>query len=228
MIVKSKPRRSALPRHARALPGHAACRPRSSSGPIHHITQGMTLIKLFSLVPTPLRHRSNAKSSEICKGSHEINADMHQHLELQLYQNLLLLLALNKPQAEKANTSPRSKQLPKDARRSFLDAVAYICDYEKGGRTCTAAALNGTSMNRILWLTVNQQSQGHRQTKPKKHVEDVLSAIMKSTRGPNDVSDDLLHRVIRPSRSRIELYRRMALTACEECIKNVVDLEQCQ
>lgn len=153
---------------------------------------------------------------------------MHQHLELQLCQNLLLLLALNKPQAEKAITSPRSKQLPKDARRSFLDAVAYICDYEKGGKTCTAAALTGTFTNPILWLTVNQQSRSQRQTKPRQHVEDVLSAIMESTRGTNDVSDDLLHRVTQPSRPRIELYRKKALTACEECIKNVVDLEQCQ
>lgn len=158
----------------------------------------------------------------------EAKTQMHQRLEVQLSQYLLLLSALNKPQAEKTNTAPRSKQLPRNVRRSFLDAIAYICDYKKGGKTCTAAALTGTPMNPILWLTVNWQPQTYRKTKPEHHVARVLSGIRENTHDPDHVSDDLLHGVIQPSRTSIELYRKMALRACEECIKNVVDLEECK
>ncbi|KAL8671138.1 MAG: hypothetical protein Q9168_004353 [Polycauliona sp. 1 TL-2023] len=174
-----------------------------------------------------LTDRSHVLHLLILPGQYlEAIAQMDRELETKLYQNLVLLLALNKSQAEKAEIPPRDPKLLKDIQRSFLDAVAYICDYEKGGKTCTAAALTGSASDSILWLTENRQSRAHRQISPEQHVTRVLCALKESNGNQDEVSADLLRLIIRPSQLRIEFYRKVALISCQKCIKNVVVLEE--
>jgi hypothetical protein len=42
-----------------------------------------------------------------------------------------------------------------ELRRSFIDSIAYICDYEKGRDTVTAAALQREPVGVTVWLAAN-------------------------------------------------------------------------
>lgn len=43
-----------------------------------------------------------------------------------------------------------------NSRRHFLDSFSYLCDFEKGGKTVTAAALQKLPRGNILWLAANE------------------------------------------------------------------------
>jgi hypothetical protein len=74
------------------------------------------------------------------------------------YEPLLLLDALGtirggrlKPEPISDSTKTNHTQL----RRSFADTIAYICAYKKGRDNVTAAALERTPREVIIWLAAN-------------------------------------------------------------------------
>jgi len=74
------------------------------------------------------------------------------------YQPLLLLHALSPIRGERI----KSEIIPDDPesnhvqlRRSFTDAIAYICAYQKGTDHVTAAALEKTPQGVVVWLCAN-------------------------------------------------------------------------
>lgn len=44
-----------------------------------------------------------------------------------------------------------------ELRREFLNSIAYVCDTQKGGKTCTAAALQEKDGSKILILASNSK-----------------------------------------------------------------------
>jgi hypothetical protein len=74
------------------------------------------------------------------------------------YEPLLLLSALDsirggriKAEIVSDNTGINHTQI----RRSFADAIAYICAYQKGPNYVTAAALEKTPQGVVVWLAAN-------------------------------------------------------------------------
>ncbi|KAL8686704.1 MAG: hypothetical protein Q9218_006924, partial [Villophora microphyllina] len=151
---------------------------------------------------------------------------MDSKLQRALRQHLLLLSTLNKAQDAKPKAMHRDKNDPKAIRRSFLDAVAYICDYEKGGKTCTAAALQNSDSQLTLWLTANPRSRLHKENPPERHIAKVFVAIKEIPVAANVyVPGEFVKVVQRSSSSRLELYRTQACKACQQCLKDIVDFE---
>ena len=74
------------------------------------------------------------------------------------YEPLLLLHALSPIRGERIKSeilpdNPESNHI--QLRRSFTNAIAYICAYQKGPYHVTAAALEKTSQGVVVWLSAN-------------------------------------------------------------------------
>ncbi|KAH7021755.1 hypothetical protein B0J12DRAFT_687231 [Macrophomina phaseolina] len=89
----------------------------------------------------------------------EPRRDQRQRLLSRFYEPLVLLRTLGQTRGERISR-PSSGE-PVDLancqlRRSFLDYLAYTCDYEKGGDTVTAIALERTPQGPIYWISANK------------------------------------------------------------------------
>ncbi|KAF4630477.1 hypothetical protein G7Y89_g7669 [Cudoniella acicularis] len=80
-------------------------------------------------------------------------------VERQFYESQLLLYVLEKVRGEHKKRQNYHGELDQDEtelRRSFIDQLAYICDFKKGGSTVTALALQKTYQGVIFWLAANE------------------------------------------------------------------------
>ena len=80
-------------------------------------------------------------------------------VERQFYESQLLLYVLEKVRGEHKKRQNYHGELDQDEtelRRSFIDKLAYICDFKKGGSTVTALALQKTYQGVIFWLAANE------------------------------------------------------------------------
>lgn len=100
------------------------------------------------------------------------------------YEPLLLLHALGpirggriKAEVVSDNTGINHTQL----RRSFADAIAYICAYKKGPDYVTAAALEKTPQGVVVWLAAN--------SKMGEEVKEFLDAVLAHVQGVIDRDD---------------------------------------
>ncbi|OAX85471.1 hypothetical protein ACJ72_00150 [Emergomyces africanus] len=73
----------------------------------------------------------------------------YQRLLRRFYEPLVLLHTLGPTRG--SHTSP----VPLSPRRSFLNELAYVCDYEKGGDTVTAIGLESTPQSSTFWVASN-------------------------------------------------------------------------
>jgi hypothetical protein len=86
--------------------------------------------------------------------------DPQTRLLSRFYEPLVLLYTLGRTRGERTcpTMTPREDlaHLPlTDLRRMFLDELAYMCDYDKGGETVTALGLEFTPERCIFWVATN-------------------------------------------------------------------------
>ena len=80
------------------------------------------------------------------------------------YEPLVLLYTLGSTRGEHtAAALPPDEnicELPlKELRRRFLNELAYVCDYNKGGDTVTAIGLESTPQRYVFWVGANTSPQ---------------------------------------------------------------------
>ncbi|RVX73268.1 hypothetical protein B0A52_02910 [Exophiala mesophila] len=102
--------------------------------------------------------------------------------------------------------------------RDFLDQLAYLCDFEKGGDTVTAIAVQRNAEYPIFWLATNCPRPKTR-TKARKHLSLVLGLLdeIHTTQKPVfDVENDILSRCLASSSQRIKVYSSFLMKAIGE------------
>ncbi|TVY82417.1 hypothetical protein LSUE1_G005846 [Lachnellula suecica] len=94
-------------------------------------------------------------------------------------------------------------------RRPFLRHLAYLCDYEKGGDTTTAIALQQTPQNIVYWFASNKcpNKEAGMADKTKRFLEEVLGSLksLKSD-AAEGVASELFDKAVAFSSRRIEDY----------------------
>lgn len=138
--------------------------------------------------------------------------DPVQRLLYRFYEPFLLLHTLNPTMGEH---SPSNADDDPDLlathrlRRRFLDDLAYFCDYEKGGDTVTAIAVEDRPQGPIFWFASNTSKD----TKVKGFVEEILDRLKQaSSVRANDREDlkvALAHKAINFGHRRIKKYRSL-------------------
>lgn len=76
------------------------------------------------------------------------------------YERLVLLRTIDPFNGNHMYPPSFSYKNPEDScqqlRRKFLDCLAYVCDYDMGGDTVTAIALEDTPEELVYWLAANR------------------------------------------------------------------------
>jgi hypothetical protein len=85
--------------------------------------------------------------------------DPYKRLLCRFYEPLILLEALGKTRGNHI-MAPRDADVLQSARRRFLRNLSFICDYEKGGRTCTAIGLEECKDCYNFWFASNAANTG--------------------------------------------------------------------
>jgi len=103
-----------------------------------------------------------------------------------------------------------------ELRRSFVDSVAYICDYEKGGDTVTAAAIQKEPAGATIWLAANTNVQA-KTISYLRNVLDTLVAVDLSNRA--DTEELLARKIIGFNHKRLQAYRTFTRLPLGESLK---------
>ena len=87
--------------------------------------------------------------------------DPHKRLLSRFYEPLVLLHVLDRNSAQPISHCPSEDQATcslqlRELRRNFLEQLAYICDFSKGGDTVTAIALEAHPSGVIYWVASNE------------------------------------------------------------------------
>lgn len=91
-------------------------------------------------------------------------------------------------------------------RRSFLRHLAYLCDYEKGGDTTTAIALQNTPQGIIYRMASNKASHDTDRTLIfLREILDILSRPQHSS-SVTDIESEIFQKSVRYSSRRISFY----------------------
>ena len=87
-------------------------------------------------------------------GSKRPRLNKHNRLLSRFYEPLVLLRTLGQTRGQHSSLSS-SSGTETSARRQFLNDLAFICDYEKGGDTVTAIAVQHLPEHAVFWLAAN-------------------------------------------------------------------------
>lgn len=147
-------------------------------------------------------------------------ADPYNRLLSRLYEALVFLLLLGQSRGE--HTS-RTFYLDESTvtRRRFLQNLAYMCDFEKGGKTCTAIGLQECETCYRLWLASNEENG-----QTKEFLQKVLLSLQKISEDPEveeatDKIGALSELCIDFAARRIGKERKCLLRAVRQCMKEL-------
>ena len=97
------------------------------------------------------------------KKSHSLKVprlDLKDRREKRFYEPLVLLYVLDRYGKGRISRSVSEDSTPssevQELRRDFPDSLAYTCDYEKGGDTVTAIALESRPAGLTHWIASNK------------------------------------------------------------------------
>ncbi|TAQ83335.1 hypothetical protein B7494_g8342 [Chlorociboria aeruginascens] len=88
--------------------------------------------------------------------------EVNPKLRKRFYEALILLAVFGKNRGDRTaeegfESGPDPSELDNDKlRRSFIRHLAYLCDYETGGDSCSAIALQQTPVGIVYWLASNK------------------------------------------------------------------------
>ena len=142
--------------------------------------------------------------------------------QIELHKHLLLLFALDPTAGERDKATPPPEKNSQRIRRSFLNSVAYICDYKKGGATTSAAAFQSTQYGLVLRLACNDSL-------PKEKFEGLqkIISLVKTCKSTN-ASRILLDEIAIFSNLRLDTYSKFVIRDCKKCILSLSQVEPCR
>lgn len=151
--------------------------------------------------------------------------DITPTVEQQFYESQLLLYVLGQVRGERRNRQNYHGELDQDdaeLRRSFVDQLAYICDFKMGGTTVTALALQKTYQGIIFWLAANET------VKPE--VRDFLGEVLRLLRDIEGSSKKaaetkLLALVVSFNEDRLDFYWSRLRKSIPDCMERLTTPE---
>jgi OTT_1508-like deaminase len=147
--------------------------------------------------------------------------DAHKRLLSRFYEPLVLLHVLDRNGEQRV---PRSHQedfstSAQELRRNFLEQLAYICDFVKGGDSVTAVALEAHPSSVIYWIASNSEPS----EVVVSHLHEILCLLSNLSSSSESFRRTLEERVatkcVQFSAKRVEAYQTLIRRPLEACIK---------
>ncbi|GAB7351725.1 hypothetical protein MBLNU459_g2312t1 [Dothideomycetes sp. NU459] len=132
--------------------------------------------------------------------------DAQTKILCRFYEPLVLLYTLGQARGRKPRALSSDNDAVTELRRRFLNDLAYICDYDKGGDTVTAIALQDTPSAYIFWIVAN--------TDVKKRTLAFVKSLLDRLKNVSEHNKDSLRefiaaKCIRFARLRIKKYLKL-------------------
>ena len=147
--------------------------------------------------------------------------DAYQRLLGRFYEPLFLLKVLGQTRGHHT-TVPPDLNLEQGRRRVFLRNLAYICDFEKGGSSCTAIGLEDNEACYKFWVASNTVSG-----KIVEFLKDALSILQRIACHPSsDLESDkaaFARFCINFAASRVKKETKCLFRAVRECQRRLDD-----
>ena len=147
--------------------------------------------------------------------------DAYQRLLGRFYEPLFLLKVLGQTRGHHT-TVPPDLNLEQGRRRVFLRNLAYICDFEKGGSSCTAIGLEDDEACYKFWVASNTVSG-----KIVEFLKDALSILQRIACHPSsDLESDkaaFARFCINFAASRVKKETKCLIRAVRECQRRLDD-----
>jgi len=151
-------------------------------------------------------------------------------LQYRFYEPLVLLHVLDPYGQQRISPCP-SEDLAaprlelRELRREFLEQLAYICDFKKGGDTVTAMALEARPSGITYWVASN--------TTPLEStisfLQEVLDTLESLASSPPDhrniIEDGIVRRCIEFNLKRLKAYRDFLQKSLKRCLESLRDSE---
>ena len=143
----------------------------------------------------------------------------YQRLMSRFYEPLVLLHTLssfprNQPSIIHENEASRGSE--KSLHKQFLNDLAYLCDYLKGGDTVVSIAIEERPQGYVFWVASDTKHTTKVTTFLKK-VLDILKSITLSHAKREDFKRDLTLDCIKFSKCRIEEYSACIQPLLDRC-----------
>lgn len=100
------------------------------------------------------------------------------------------------------------------ARRDYIKNLALLCDYDKGGPTVTAIAIQKMLQNLVYWVASN----GGTTNRIAKFLREVLDMLSEMHDMNTEISEKLLHKSINFNARTIKKYSSSLRSAAAKCI----------
>lgn len=94
----------------------------------------------------------------VSKGVGRPRINPYDRLLARFYEPLFLLKTLGQTRGEHT-PEPPSRDIGQAHRRRFLSNLCYICDFKKGGDSCTAIALEDSPTCYLFWIASNEENE---------------------------------------------------------------------
>lgn len=134
------------------------------------------------------------------------------------YEPLVLLHVLDPNRGSRIPRSISNGDCEDELRRSFIDSVAYICDFKKGGDTCTAAAMQKEPACVTICLAANTNIK----EKTICFLRGVLNGLVAiSASNRTRTEDSLAVRIIDFNKKRLQAYQAFVRPPLSECLKKL-------
>ncbi|MCJ1294560.1 hypothetical protein MMC34_006118 [Xylographa carneopallida] len=138
-------------------------------------------------------------------------------LQNRFYEELALLRALDLIRgAHRQRFLVGGSDSPEEIRRDFIDAIAYACDYEKGGDTVTAALLERRCDRIVIWLASNKGVKRGTEHKLDDLLRAAISDLSHNRGSPPEIC---LRKMVHMNVPRIRTYVKFANKDINKCIE---------
>jgi hypothetical protein len=147
-------------------------------------------------------------------------------LKYRFYEPLVLLHILDPHGQQRISPCPSEDLVAnrlelRELRRNFLQQLAYICDYKKGGDTVTAVALEARPSGITYWVAAN--------TTPTRSTISFLRGILDTLKSlassppehRNIIEDEIIRRCIKFNLKRLKAYRDFLQKSLQPCLESL-------
>jgi hypothetical protein len=156
--------------------------------------------------PIPVQEQTSNTLAKSCELALVPTLPISTVIETQFYGALVLLYTLDQIQDHHTKRPSYRGGLEGESselRRSFIDSLAYICDYKKGGDSVTAIAIQRTCQGIKFWVAANQGV--------KDIVTDFLRDVLQNLKGASveyerAIQRSLLPKIVAFNKQRLDFY----------------------
>jgi hypothetical protein len=153
-------------------------------------------------------------------------------LNSRFYEPLVLLHVLDRSDQQRVSRCPSEDPLTpqlqlRELRRTFLDQLAYVCDYVKGGDTVTAIALEAQPSGVTFWVASNIEPSARTIS----FLRGILCTLQGLATSPSEdlktvVEDEITRSCIAFNLKRVKAYQILMQKPLQQCLTSLRSSEK--